>query len=130
MPVNIRVTDANDNSPVFRSATYHVNISEAGFSLPRSFFPANGAESREQRLTLNHLNAQATVAGAVVLQGIQALDADQPGPYSTVQYSILPGPFSVLLVLVNRSSRRGANRSFPPLRTCSASRPRSRALSS
>ena len=33
--------------------------------------------------------------GSVVLQGIQALDADQPGPYSTVQYSILPGPYSV-----------------------------------
>lgn len=28
IPVNIRVTDANDNSPVFRNATYSVNISE------------------------------------------------------------------------------------------------------
>lgn len=36
------------------------------------------------------------MAGSIVLQGIQALDADQPGPYSTVQYSILPGPFSVM----------------------------------
>jgi hypothetical protein len=35
------------------------------------------------------------MVGSVVLQGIQALDADQPGPYSTVQYSILPGPYSV-----------------------------------
>lgn len=35
------------------------------------------------------------MVGSVVLQGIQALDADQPGPYSTVQYSVLPGPYSV-----------------------------------
>ena len=43
VPVNIRVTDANDNSPVFRSATYHVSISEAGslvisFTYPAAFF--------------------------------------------------------------------------------------------
>lgn len=31
IPVNIRVTDANDNSPVFRNATYSVSISEASF---------------------------------------------------------------------------------------------------
>ncbi|XP_057376036.1 cadherin EGF LAG seven-pass G-type receptor 1-like [Daphnia carinata] len=67
VPVNIRVTDANDNSPIFRNATYSVNISES------------------------------TMVGSVVLQGIEALDADQPGPYSTVQYSILPGPYSDVL---------------------------------
>ena len=33
--------------------------------------------------------------GSVVLSNILAVDADQPGPYSTVQYSILPGPHSV-----------------------------------
>lgn len=32
IPVNIRVTDANDNSPVFRNATYSVSISEASFN--------------------------------------------------------------------------------------------------
>ena len=31
IPVNIRVTDANDNSPIFRNATYSVNISEVNF---------------------------------------------------------------------------------------------------
>ena len=41
------------------------------------------------------LSEKSTMVGSVVLQGIQALDADQPGPYSTVQYSILPGPYSV-----------------------------------
>ena len=35
------------------------------------------------------------MVGSVVLAGIQALDGDQPGPFSTVQYSILPGPHSV-----------------------------------
>jgi len=28
VPVNVRVTDANDNSPVFRNASYSVNVSE------------------------------------------------------------------------------------------------------
>ena len=28
IPVNIRVTDANDNSPIFRNSTYFINISE------------------------------------------------------------------------------------------------------
>ncbi|XP_046649678.1 protocadherin-like wing polarity protein stan [Daphnia pulicaria] len=71
IPVNIRVTDANDNSPIFRNSTYFINISES------------------------------TMVGSVVLQGIQALDADQPGPYSTVQYSILPGPYSDVLALTS-----------------------------
>ena len=35
------------------------------------------------------------MVGSVVLSSILAVDADQPGPYSTVQYSILPGPHSV-----------------------------------
>ena len=37
--------------------------------------------------------------GTRVLQGVRAVDADQQGPYSTVQYSILPGPHSVSLCL-------------------------------
>nr|CAD7397117.1 unnamed protein product [Timema poppensis] len=61
IPVSIRVTDANDNAPQFINAPYVLNISEV------------------------------TVVGTRVLQGVRALDADQQGPYSTVQYSVLPG---------------------------------------
>ncbi|XP_066940090.1 protocadherin-16 [Macrobrachium rosenbergii] len=64
IPVNIRVTDDNDNAPVFVNAPYYVNVSEV------------------------------TVVGTVILGDIQAVDDDQPGPFSTVQYSILPGPHS------------------------------------
>ncbi|XP_020288137.1 protocadherin gamma-A1 isoform X2 [Pseudomyrmex gracilis] len=64
IPVNIRVIDANDNSPQFINAPYVLNISEV------------------------------TVNGTRVLQGVRAVDADQPGPYSTVQYAVLPGPHS------------------------------------
>lgn len=39
--------------------------------------------------------SQVTVVGTRVLQGIKAVDADQQGPFSTVQYSVLPGPNSV-----------------------------------
>lgn len=38
---------------------------------------------------------QVTVLGTRVLQGVRAIDADQPGPYSTVQYAVLPGAYSV-----------------------------------
>lgn len=38
---------------------------------------------------------QVTVVGTRVLQGVRAVDADQPGPYSTVQYAVLPGAHSV-----------------------------------
>ncbi|XP_011691797.1 PREDICTED: protocadherin-23-like [Wasmannia auropunctata] len=71
IPVNIRVTDVNDNSPKFISAPYVLNISEV------------------------------TVVGTRVLQGVRAVDADQPGPYSTVQYSILPGNHSDYFTFVN-----------------------------
>lgn len=46
------------------------------------------------------------MVGSVVLQGIQALDADQPGPYSTVQYSVLPGPYSVGVSFPLKSTRQ------------------------
>ncbi|XP_050463262.1 protocadherin Fat 4 [Cataglyphis hispanica] len=69
--VNIRVTDANDNSPQFINAPYVLNISEV------------------------------TVLGTRVLQGVRAVDADQPGPYSTVQYAVLPGTYSDYFVFVN-----------------------------
>ncbi|XP_017878251.1 protocadherin Fat 4 [Ceratina calcarata] len=71
IPVNIRVTDANDNAPQFVNAPYVLNISEV------------------------------TVVGTRVLQGVRAADADQPGPYSTVQYAVLPGPHSDYFVFVN-----------------------------
>ncbi|XP_024879634.1 protocadherin beta-11-like [Temnothorax curvispinosus] len=71
IPVNIRVTDANDNSPQFVNAPYVLNISEV------------------------------TVVGTRVLQGVRAVDADQPGPYSTVQYAVLPGAHSDYFVFVN-----------------------------
>lgn len=68
IPVNIRVTDANDNAPKFINAPYILNISEV------------------------------TVVGTRVLQGVRAEDDDQQGPYSTVRYSVLPGPYSVSLL--------------------------------
>lgn len=71
IPVNIRVTDANDNAPQFINAPYVLNISEV------------------------------TVVGTRVLQGVRAVDADQPGPYSTVQYAVLPGPHSDYFIFVN-----------------------------
>ncbi|KAF4533030.1 hypothetical protein B566_EDAN000722 [Ephemera danica] len=71
IPVSIRVTDANDNAPRFIHAPYVLNISEV------------------------------TVVGTRVLQGIRAIDSDQQGPYSTVQYSVLPGPHSDYFVFVN-----------------------------
>ncbi|XP_020711397.2 protocadherin Fat 4 [Athalia rosae] len=71
IPVNIRVTDANDNAPQFINAPYVLNISEV------------------------------TVVGTRVLQGVRAVDADQPGPYSTVEYSVLPGPHADYFVFVN-----------------------------
>lgn len=64
IPINIRVTDANDNAPVFINAPYVLNISEV------------------------------TVIGTRVLQGVHAVDADQQGPFSNVRYSVLPGPQS------------------------------------
>jgi len=41
------------------------------------------------------ISLQVTVVGTRVLQGIRAIDADQPGPYSTVEYQVLAGPHAV-----------------------------------
>ncbi|XP_034941615.1 protocadherin-8 isoform X2 [Chelonus insularis] len=71
IPVNIRVTDANDNAPLFVNAPYILNISEV------------------------------TVVGTRVLQGVRAVDLDQPGPYSTVQYAVLSGPHSDYFTFIN-----------------------------
>ncbi|XP_069959910.1 protocadherin-16-like isoform X1 [Cherax quadricarinatus] len=64
IPVNIRVTDDNDNAPVFINSPYYVNVSEV------------------------------TVVGTVIVGDILAKDDDQQGPFSTVQYSIMSGPYS------------------------------------
>ncbi|CAL4068557.1 unnamed protein product, partial [Meganyctiphanes norvegica] len=64
IPVNIRVTDDNDNAPVFINSPYYVNVSEM------------------------------TVVGTVIMGDILALDQDQPGPFSTIHYSIMSGPYS------------------------------------
>ncbi|XP_014245575.1 protocadherin Fat 4 [Cimex lectularius] len=71
IPVNIRVMDVNDNAPQFENGPYILNISEV------------------------------TVVGTRVLQGVRARDKDQQGPFSTVQYTVLPGPNSDHFVFVN-----------------------------
>ncbi|XP_050071898.1 protein dachsous [Anopheles maculipalpis] len=70
IPVNIRVTDVNDNAPMWIGAPYKLNLSEV------------------------------TVIGTRILQGIRAHDLDQPGPYSTVEYQTLPGPYSDYVAFV------------------------------
>lgn len=68
IPIRIMVTDANDNRPEWQGTIpYTVNISE-----------------------------MATV-GSVAMSGIRAIDNDQLGPYSTVEYYVEPGPYSHLL---------------------------------
>lgn len=71
IPVNIRVQDVNDNSPKWIGAPYTISLSEV------------------------------TVKGTRILQGARAVDADQPGPFSTVEYQVLPGPFSDYVDFVN-----------------------------
>jgi hypothetical protein len=58
IPVIVRVTDVNDNTPNFFDAPYLLNISEL------------------------------TIVGSRIFRNIKAIDADQPGPFSTVEYSI------------------------------------------
>lgn len=64
IPVNIRVTDVNDNAPQWVGAPYTLTLSEV------------------------------TVPGTRILQGARAIDLDSQGPFSTVEYKILPGPYS------------------------------------
>ena len=61
----------NDNAPVFRGAPYIVNISEH------------------------------SLVGSVIYSDILALDADQQGPFSSVEYYIKTGAFSDYLALDN-----------------------------
>lgn len=51
---------------------------------------------------------QVTVVGTRVLQGIKAVDADQLGPFSTVHYTVLPGPHSVSRTTIYCLSNRHA----------------------
>ncbi|XP_074595870.1 uncharacterized protein LOC141850999 isoform X2 [Brevipalpus obovatus] len=74
IPVRIIVTDANDHSPEFIASPYSVNVSEV--SVPGS--------------TL------------VPVSRIRAVDGDQQGPFSTVEYYIEPGPFSHLVRFQSR----------------------------
>ena len=75
-PCNYRVTDVNDNSPVFIGSPYVLNISEV------------------------------SLRGSVIFSDVLAVDVDQPGPFSTVQYNIEPGPFSDTLVFDNQLQGR------------------------
>ncbi|CAN7937405.1 unnamed protein product, partial [Ixodes hexagonus] len=72
VPVRIIVTDANDNAPEFQGTPYFLNVSEI------------------------------TVPGTTVMQGIRAVDKDQPGPFSTVEYYVEEGPYSHLLAFESR----------------------------
>ena len=65
---NCRVSDVNDNAPVFLGAPYTVTISEA------------------------------TPLGTEVLR-VEAVDADQRGPFSSVQYKLEDGAFSDILTI-------------------------------
>ncbi|XP_023235071.1 cadherin-related family member 1-like [Centruroides sculpturatus] len=67
IPVRIIVTDANDNRPEFVGAPYTVNVSEV------------------------------SVVGTVIYRGIRAVDRDQTGPYSTVEYYVEGGEHSHLV---------------------------------
>ncbi|KPM08420.1 protocadherin Fat 1-like protein [Sarcoptes scabiei] len=68
IPIRILITDANDNKPEWQGVVpYSVNISEM------------------------------TTIGTVVMNGIRAIDNDQLGPYSTIEYYVEPGPYSHLL---------------------------------
>ncbi len=71
VPVAVRVTDVNDNVPVFIGAPYVANVSEL------------------------------TAIGSPVLTGVRAVDADQPGPFSTVEYSVKEGKGSDLVAFSN-----------------------------
>ena len=61
IPVNVHVTDVNDNVPQFLGTPYKLNISEL------------------------------TIVGSRIFNSIKAVDMDQPGPFSTVEYLVAPG---------------------------------------
>ncbi|XP_073819590.1 protocadherin Fat 4-like Cad96Ca [Musca autumnalis] len=71
IPVNVRVIDINDNAPQWIGTPYTLTLSEV------------------------------TVPGTRILQGAKAEDADQQGPFSTVEYQVLPGPYSEYVQFLN-----------------------------
>ena len=71
IPISIRVTDVNDNAPVFLGAPYTLNVSEL------------------------------SLVGSVLLGEVLAVDVDQPGAFSTVEYHIKEGPFSDYVAFEN-----------------------------
>ncbi|XP_055906826.1 protocadherin alpha-8 isoform X1 [Eupeodes corollae] len=71
IPVNVRVIDVNDNAPQWIGTPYTLTLSEV------------------------------TVPGTRILQGARAADIDQQGPFSTVEYQVLPGPFSDYVQFLN-----------------------------
>jgi len=70
IPVHVRVTDVNDNAPLFIGAPFNLSLSEM------------------------------TVVGSRILTA-SSTDADQPGPFSTVEYSVADGPFSDYVAFEN-----------------------------
>lgn len=70
--MSIRVTDANDNAPEWIGAPYRLRLAEV------------------------------TAPGTRALQAARARDRDQQGPFSTVEYQVLPGPHAVSTVVFNR----------------------------
>lgn len=72
IPLRVYVSDANDNGPVFVYVPTKLDVSEM------------------------------TQPGTVVTpQPIRAVDADQTGPYSTVQYSLVPSDYSHHFIFTN-----------------------------
>lgn len=67
----MRVIDVNDNAPYWIGTPYTLTLSEV------------------------------TVPGTRILQGTKAEDADQPGPFSTIEYQVLPGPYSEYVQFLN-----------------------------
>ena len=50
--------------------------------------------------------SEVSLRGSVIFSDVLAVDVDQPGPFSTVQYNIEPGPFSDTLVFDNQLQGR------------------------
>ncbi len=72
IPVDVRVTDENDNAPRFLGPfPYRLNVSELA------------------------------VVGSVVFDAVRAVDADQPGSFSTVEYHVEEGKFAEYLAFRN-----------------------------
>lgn len=63
--MSIRVTDANDNAPIWIGAPYRLRVAEL------------------------------TAPGSRALHAAKATDRDQQGPFSTVEYKVLPGLYHV-----------------------------------